>query len=65
MRVRVSNGLLFEDHWKGCWNRQKYWNNHPFDEEFIKKHHGLIPDYKSETFNLKILLIGGPLKKSI
>ena len=37
---------------------------HPFNEEFIKKSIlDLIDNYKSETFNLKILLIGGSVKE--
>ena len=65
--VRVSNGVVYflKDHIERLIESAKVISiSHPFDEEFIKNSIlDLIKDYKSETFNLKILLIGASAKE--
>lgn len=65
--LRVTNGTVYfiDDHVERLMESAKIIElEHQFDEEFIKKSiSGLISDYKSETFNLKILLIGGATKE--
>ncbi|MFA5770102.1 MAG: aminotransferase class IV [Patescibacteria group bacterium] len=65
--IRVSNGNIYflKDHIERLLESAKTIElEHQFDEEFIKNSiFELIRDYKSETFNLKILLIGGPSKE--
>ncbi len=65
--LRVNNGTVYfiDDHIERLIESAKIIDlKHSFDEEFIKKSiMDLIHDYKSETFNLKILLIGGPTKE--
>ncbi|MEK7495670.1 MAG: aminotransferase class IV, partial [Patescibacteria group bacterium] len=65
--VRVSNGLVYflKDHTERLFeSAETIGLDHSFSEEFIKNNIlDLIRDYKSETFNLKILLIGGTTKE--
>jgi branched-subunit amino acid aminotransferase/4-amino-4-deoxychorismate lyase len=65
--LRVNNGTVYfiDDHIERLMESAKIINlKHSFDEEFIKKSiTDLIHDYKTETFNLKILLIGGSSKE--
>lgn len=65
--LRVSNGTVhfIDDHIERLIESAKIIDlKHSFDEGFIKKSIAdLIRDYKSETFNLKILLIGGSSKE--
>ena len=65
--VRISNGVVFflKDHTSRLLESAKIIGlEHPFDEEFIKNSISeLVKDFKSETFNLKILLIGGATKE--
>ena len=65
--VRVSNGVVYflKDHIERLIESAKVISiSHPFDEEFIKNSIlDLIKNYKSETFNLKILLIGASAKE--
>lgn len=65
--VRVSNGVVYflKDHTERLLESAKTIGlTHLFDAEFIKNSiSDLIRDYKSETFNLKILLIGGATKE--
>src|SRR3989339_258735 len=65
--LRVVNGTVYfiDDHIERLMESAKMINlTHPFDQEFITKSIiDLISDYKSETFNLKILLIGGAIKE--
>ncbi|MFA6532510.1 MAG: aminotransferase class IV [Patescibacteria group bacterium] len=65
--LRVVNGTVYfiDDHIERLMESAKIINlTHPFDEEFVKKSIlELIKDYKTETFNLKILLIGGSSKE--
>ncbi|EKE14537.1 MAG: hypothetical protein ACD_12C00439G0002 [uncultured bacterium] len=65
--VRVSNGDIYflKDHTERLFESAKTIGlDHSFSEEFIKNSiSDLIRDYKSETFNLKILLIGGSTKE--
>lgn len=67
--LRVVNGTVYfiDDHIERLMESAKIINLiHSFDEEFIKKSiTDLIRDYKSETFNLKILLIGGSTKEKV
>ncbi len=65
--IRISNGVVFflKDHIERLIKSAKIIGLiHPFDEAFISKSvFDLIKNYKSETFNLKILLIGGSTKE--
>ncbi len=65
--IRVSNGGVYfiKDHIERLLESAKVIGiSHPFDEEFIKNSiFDLIHDFKSETFNLKILLIGASEKE--
>ena len=65
--VRISNGVVFflKDHTSRLLESAKIIGlEHPFDEEFIKNSISeLIKNFKSETFNVKILLIGGATKE--
>lgn len=65
--LRVNNGTVYfiDDHIERLIESAKIIDlEHSFDEKFIKKSiSDLIHDYKSETFNLKILLIGGSSKE--
>jgi len=65
--LRVVNGTVYfiDDHIERLMESAKMINlTHPFDQQFITKSIiDLISDYKSETFNLKILLIGGAIKE--
>jgi len=65
--VRISNGIIYflKDHTERLLESAKTIGlDHPFNEEFIKNSIlELVKDYKSETFNLKILLIGGAIKE--
>ena len=65
--VRVSKGLIYflKDHTDRLFESAKTIGiNHLFDEAFIRNSIlDLIKDYKSETFNLKILLIGASTKE--
>jgi branched-subunit amino acid aminotransferase/4-amino-4-deoxychorismate lyase len=67
--LRVNNGTVYfiDDHIERLMESAKIINlKHSFDEEFIKKSiTDLIHDYKTETFNLKILLIGGSTKEKV
>jgi branched-subunit amino acid aminotransferase/4-amino-4-deoxychorismate lyase len=67
--IRVSNGKVYfiDDHVERLINSAKIIGiEHPFDGEFIKKSiTEFIRNYKSETFNLKILLIGGSTKEKV
>ena len=65
--VRISNGVVYflKDHMDRLLESAKIIGIiHPFDEKSIKNSiFDLIKDYKSETFNLKIFLIGGSTKE--
>ena len=65
--LRVTNGTVYfiDDHIERLLESAKIIGLfHNFDEEFIKNNiFDLIKDYKTETFNLKIILIGGPTKE--
>lgn len=65
--LRVNNGTVYfiNDHIERLIESAKEIGlTHLFNEDFIKKSiMSLISDYKTETFNLKILLIGGPTKE--
>jgi branched-subunit amino acid aminotransferase/4-amino-4-deoxychorismate lyase len=65
--IRVSNGVIYflKDHMDRLFESAKIIRlNHSFNEEFIKNSIlDLIKDHKTETFNLKILLIGGATKE--
>lgn len=67
--VRISNGVVYflKDHTERLFESAKTIGlNHQFDEEFIKNSIiNLIKDYKTETFNLKVLLIGGSTKEKV
>lgn len=67
--LRVSNGTVYfiDDHIERLIESAKIIGlSHSFDKEFIKKSiTELIHDYKTETFNLKILLIGGSTKEKV
>jgi len=65
--IRISNGTIYflKDHTERLFESAKTIGlDHPFNEEFIRNSIlELVKDYKSETFNLKILLIGGVIKE--
>lgn len=65
--IRVSDGTVYflEDHIERLLGSAKVISiDHPFDEGFIKNSiFDLIKDHQKETFNLKILLIGGSTKE--
>ena len=65
--ISVSNGKVYfiDDHIERLINSAKIIGiDHPFDGEFIKNSiQELIKDFRSETFNIKILLIGGSTSK--
>ncbi|MFA6390929.1 MAG: aminotransferase class IV, partial [Patescibacteria group bacterium] len=65
--LRVVNGMIYfiDDHIERLMESAKIIGLiYLFNREFIKKSiTDLISDYKSETFNLKILLIGGATKE--
>jgi len=65
--IRVSNGKVYfiKDHIERLIESAKVIGlSHIFNEEFVKNSIlDLIKDYKSETFNLKILLIGASQKE--
>lgn len=65
--IRVANGIVYflRDHIERLLESAKIIGLiHPFDAEFVRKSiSDLIKDYKQETFNLKILLIGGATKE--
>jgi len=65
--IRVSNGVVYflKDHIKRLLESAKIIGlTHSFDEEFIKNSiFDLIKSHQKETFNLKILLIGGSTKE--
>lgn len=65
--IRVSNGVVYflKDHTGRLLESAKIIGlSHTFDEEFIKNSIlDLIKNYKTETFNLKVLLIGGAIKE--
>jgi len=65
--IRISNGIIYflKDHTDRLFESAKIIGiTHTFNEEFIKKSiSDLIKNYRSETFNLKILLIGAPTKE--
>ncbi|MFA6016916.1 MAG: aminotransferase class IV [Patescibacteria group bacterium] len=65
--IRVSNGNIYflEDHTERLLESAKVIGiTHPFDDKFIKNNiYELIKDHQKETFNLKILLIGGARKE--
>jgi len=65
--LRVNNGIVYfiDDHIERLIESAKIIGiNHLFDEEFVKKSIlDLVVDYQTETFNLKILLIGGATKE--
>lgn len=67
--IRISNGKIYfvDDHVERLINSAKVIGiEHQFDEEFIKNSIlDLIKDYKSETFNLKLLLIGGATREKV
>ena len=65
--IRISNGTVYflKDHTDRLLESAKIIGlTHSFDEEIIKNSIlDLIKDYKSETFNIKILLIGASTKE--
>ncbi|MEK7597758.1 MAG: aminotransferase class IV [Patescibacteria group bacterium] len=65
--IRASNGVVYflKDHTNRLLESAKIIGlAHSFDEEFIKNSIlDLIKNYKTETFNLKVLLIGGSTKE--
>lgn len=65
--IRVTNGMVYflEDHMDRLFKSAKVIGiSHPFDAEFIKNSIlDLTKKYKTETFNLKVLLIGGATKE--
>ena len=65
--IRVSNGVVYflKDHTDRLLKSAKIIGlSHTFNEEFIKNSIlDLIKNYKTETFNLKMLLIGGAIKE--
>lgn len=65
--IRISNDIIYflKDHTDRLLESAKIIGLiHPFDEEFIRNSIlDLIKNYRSETFNLKILLIGASTKE--
>ncbi len=65
--IKVTNGTVYfiKDHIERLLESAKIIGlSHTFDEEFIKNSIlDLIKNYKTETFNLKIILIGGATKE--
>lgn len=65
--IRISNGIIYflKDHLERLSESAKIIGlQHQFSEKFIENSiNDLIKDFKSETFNLKILLIGGATKE--
>lgn len=67
--IRISNGVVYfiKDHVDRLLESAKIIGlEHQFNEEFIKNSiFDLIRDFKTETFNIKILLIGASQKEKV